>query len=96
MLGVAPREVGRGRVAREMGPRVTCWVGPRSSGYKDRVPVCTRARGKGWSCREVQGRNPGVEGFKGQGQEYREGVCVGSKMVMGSQNWKKRPGYAEE
>lgn len=36
-----------------------------------------------------RGRDRGVEGFKGQGPDCKKGVRVGSKMVMGTQNWVK-------
>ena len=55
-------------------------------GYAVRVEAGGRSRG----------RDRGVEGFKGQGPECKKGVRVGNKMVMGTQNWVKRPGYTEE
>lgn len=52
---------------------MTCEGEPRSSGYGDLTPVCTRTLRARAAVRS-SGRDPGVVGFKGQGPE--RGGCV--------------------
>lgn len=44
---------------------MTCGEGPGSCGYRDRAPVCTRARGETGAAGRSRGRDWGVVGFKG-------------------------------